>query len=120
MIASLENSIESVQQEESCIKSVDIKERNVNDTKSDLESQHSESDCSLNQPILEVTPDMIAKSMQTFHPKGPGQIGFEKEDSLIIINWNYADGWAHVASVDGKRVGIFPQALIQRLVTSIE
>jgi hypothetical protein len=58
---------------------------------------------------------MIATVYIDFEPSGPGQLQFSKGDQLIVIDFAYSDGWAHVASLDGKRVGIFPQAFIKRV-----
>ena len=39
---------------------------------------------------------MIATVNNDFHPNTDGHLGFNKGDRLIIIDWNYSDGWAHV------------------------
>jgi hypothetical protein len=63
-------------------------------------------------PELEVTPEMINVVCFSYTANGPGQISFEEGEKIVIIQWNYAEGWAHTASLDGKKVGIFPQACI--------
>jgi hypothetical protein len=57
---------------------------------------------------------MIATVTVDFDPMGPGQLKFNKAEKIIVIDFKYAEGWAHVSSMDGQRVGIFPQAFLLR------
>jgi hypothetical protein len=57
---------------------------------------------------------MIASVTHDFSTNGPGQVWFGRGDKLVVIEWKYSDGWAHVSSLDGKSVGIFLQAFIDR------
>jgi hypothetical protein len=57
---------------------------------------------------------MYATITMSFTAAGPGQLSFTKGTKIIIIDWNYGQGWAHVSSTDGKAVGIFPQAFIEK------
>jgi hypothetical protein len=42
---------------------------------------------------------MISTVLHDFHPNTDGQLGFNKGDKLIVIDWNYSDGWAHVTVI---------------------
>jgi len=56
--------------------------------------------------LKEVSCEMISTVLHDFHPNTDGQLGFNKGDKLIIINWNYSDGWAHV-TVTFNNLNIF-------------
>ena len=45
----------------------------------------------------EVSHEMIATVIHDFHPNTNGQLGFNKGDKLVIIDWNFSEGWAHVS-----------------------
>eukprot|EP00833_Pecoramyces_ruminatium_P013398 jgi/Orpsp1_1/1187430/evm.model.d7180000057645.1 len=57
----------------------------------------------------------IVTALYDFETENEGELGFQKDEKLIVIEWDKKEGWAYGYKYsDISRMGIFPQTFVKK------
>ncbi|KAI8922428.1 hypothetical protein DFJ77DRAFT_23990 [Powellomyces hirtus] len=65
-------------------------------------------------PAPGIPPGTIVVALADYEGGGETQLSMTAGETFKVTKWDYGNGWAYGSSLDGSKVGVFPQTYVQR------